>query len=229
MKTLLSLIAGSCLLTLSTEAATVAAWTFESPNAPGTFTGSTVTGVLPNIGSGIAAGFHANSATVFTSAVGNGSATSWAANQWSVGDYWQFQTSTLGFEDIQLTLAQRATTTGPTNFSLAFSLDGTTFTTAVAQYGVRSDLNFGAWDSSTPNSLTVRNFNLSSYTQLDNASTVYFRVRFNLPGLGGGSGEGRIDDFQVLATAVPEPTAVTLLGLATLMCRWLKSSKPQNN
>lgn len=214
MKRLLTLIVGACAFALSTKAATVAAWTFESPNVPGTLTGTTMTGLLPSIGTGVASGVHiGSSSTLFTSAVGNGSATSWAADRWNPGNYWQFQTSTVGFTGIQLSFAQRAVFNGPTNFNLAFSLDGVNFTTAVTQYGVRSDANLGAWTSGSPNAGTISSFNLSSFTQLNNASAVYFRVRANVPG----SGEGRIDDFQVLGTVVPEPTTLALLGAATLL------------
>lgn len=214
MKKLLTLLAGYLVLTFaSVHAATVAAWTFETPNVPGTLVGTTMTGVLPSIGTGTASAFHSDSATLFTSAVGNGSATSWAADHWTVGDYWQFQTSTVGFTGIQLSLAQRAVPSGPTNFSLAFSLDGVNFTTAVVQYGIRSDANLGAWDSGSANAGTVSSFSLSSFTQLNNASAVYFRVLDNVPG----SGESRIDDFQVFATAVPEPTTLAILSAAALI------------
>lgn len=213
MKRLLTLIVGACAFALSTKAATVAAWTFEPTNSPGTLTGTTMTGLLPSSGTGTASGVHASSASLFTSAVGNGSATSWASDHWAPGDYWQFQTSTVGFTGIQLSLAQRAVFNGPTNFNLAFSLDGVNFTTAVTQYGVRSDANLGAWTSGSPNAGTISSFNLSSFTQLNNASAVYFRVRANVPG----PGEGRIDDCQVLGTVVPEPTTLALLGAATLL------------
>lgn len=212
MKKLLSLIAGMWVIAFSTNAATVAAWTFEAPNVPGTLTGNAMTGVLPSFGSGSAMGVHANSSTLFTSAIGNGSATSWAADHWTPGDYWLFRTSTIGFTGIQLSVAQRAFPAGPTNFALAFSVDGTNFATAITQYGVRSDINGGAWNSSSVNAATVASFDLSGFTVLNNATDVYFRLMANVPG-----GEGRIDDFQVLATAVPEPAPLAILGTATVI------------
>src|SRR5436305_4144281 len=71
----------------STQAATIASWGFEI-NQPPTVTANAVGNIQPDFGSGQAMGSHANSSTTFTSAVGNGSAHSFIANNWSVGDFW---------------------------------------------------------------------------------------------------------------------------------------------
>src|SRR4051812_2362025 len=144
-------------------AATVALWTFESPNVPSTITGTTISGLAPNSGSGTASGVHADTTTVFSSAIGNGSANSLSANRWAEGDYWEFHVGTVGFVDLQLSFAQRSDNTGPTNFTLAYSLDHTTFTTiGPSFFQVRADNSGGAWNSSTPNANTSQTFNLSA-------------------------------------------------------------------
>ena len=214
MKKLLSLLIGVSALALQVKADTIALWTFESPNIPPTVVGSSITGLLPSIGSGTASGVHASASTIFSTAVGNGSANALSANNWTAGDYWQFRVSTTGFKDIQLSFAQRGDSTGPTNFNLAFSLDGANFTTALSFYTVRADNSGGAWNAGSPNAATVRAVDLASFTQLNNASDVYFRLTSNV--FGPPASTGRIDDFQVTATAIPEPAHLLLPGLAVL-------------
>src|SRR6266446_9928561 len=86
--------------------AQIAQWTFETsiPATAGPF--------APEVGSGSASGLHAGAA-VYSSPAGNGSAHSYSANTWAVGDYWQFQTSTLGFSGIALSWDQASSSTGP--------------------------------------------------------------------------------------------------------------------
>ena len=214
MKKLFLLLMGIGSLSLQVNADTIAWWTFESPNIAPTVVGSSITGLLPNIGSGTASGVHASAATTFSTAVGNGSANALSANNWTAGDYWQFRVSTTGFKDIQLSFAQRGDSTGPTNFNLAFSLDGASFTTALSFYTVRADNSGGGWNAGSPNAATVRAVDLSGYSQLNNASDVYFRLTSNV--FGPSTSTGRIDDFHVTATAIPEPAHLLLPGLAVV-------------
>src|SRR5215471_11273352 len=107
-------------LASSTQAATIASWAFEA-HVPPTTNGPAIGGLLPDLGSGSASALHANLQTTFTTAAGNGSAHSLSANNWSIGDYWQFHVSTLGFQNIQLRMDQAAAFNGPTNFDLLIS------------------------------------------------------------------------------------------------------------
>src|SRR5438105_15687052 len=79
--------------------AQIAQWTFET-SAP-----TTAGPIAPEVGSGSASGSHAGAA-VYSSPAGNGSVHSYSANTWAVGDYWQFQTSTLGSSGISLSWDQ---------------------------------------------------------------------------------------------------------------------------
>jgi len=214
MKTILFVLSLLSLSAHSARAATIALWTFESPNVPGTVTGTSISGLVPNIGSGTASGVHASGATVFSSAVGNGSSSALSANSWAPGDYWEFHVSTVGFTSLQLSFAQRADSTGPTNFNLAYSLNHTSFTTVLSFYQVRADNSGGGWNSSTPNLTTIRTVDLSAVTQVNNAPDVYFRLTSNIGGPS--SGTGRIDDFSVTATAIPEPASLAIIGIAVL-------------
>src|SRR5215467_3252974 len=120
----------SLALATSTQAATIASWGFEV-NVP-----SSITGLAPDIGSGSASGVHVSGLTSFTVPVGNGSAHSLSADNWAIGDYWQFHVSTLGFQNIQLRFDQAASGLGATNFNLLVSTNGINFSTIFSFLGV---------------------------------------------------------------------------------------------
>jgi hypothetical protein len=216
MKRILLLLAASLASASLCPAATVAAWSFESPNVPPTVTGTTLNGLLPDVGSGTASGVHANAATTFTSGVGNGSASSLRADQWAAGDYWQFHVSTVGFAHIHLGF-DMITSPGSsaTNFTLAYSLDGTSFSTYNSNVAIR----FGTWNASSPNPLCNLSFDLTSRTALDGAPEVYFRLTDNLREVRP-TGTVSLDNVLITATAVPEPSARTLVGGAGALL-WL--------
>ncbi len=201
------------------HASTIAKWTFESPNAPSTVMGTTINGLLPAIGSGEASALHANPATVYSAQLGNGSANSLSATYWSVGDYWQFHTSTLGYNHIQLSWDQCAADNGPTNFSLFVSIDGQNFTTALGYYQVYRNSNVvpggggGTWNATTYLPNYTRTLDLGFFSGLDNATDVYFRLADNVPG----STYGRVDNFTVTGMVIPEPNLVVLAAVPVLL------------
>ncbi len=102
-----------------------------------------------------------------------------------------------GFIDPVLSFASRNTSTGFNNNTVEWSLDGTNFN------------NFGSYTLDT--TFALKTFNFSAVDQLDNASSVFIRINFL--SATNGSGNNRIDNIQLNATAVPEPTAAGLLAL----------------
>jgi hypothetical protein len=194
------------------SAATVASWSFEPPNSPPTVTGTTITGIPPDFGSGSASGFHASSSTTFSSVIGNGSATALGADHWVGGDYWQFQLSTLGFAHLQLSFDARASFAGPTNITLSYSRDGSSFTTLNPNVNVPTGSN---WNSSVRSLAYAHTFDLTAVTALDNAPNLYFRLTANLPPFDTGN-SASIDNFIVTATAIPEPSSLALVTGALL-------------
>jgi hypothetical protein len=197
------------------QAATIAQWTFEG-SVPATSGPHAA-----EIGSGSATGFH-STATVYSNPVGNGSAESFSSTAWSVGDYYQFQISTLTYEGIQVAWDQTSSNTGPGQFKLAYSTDGSSFTD-FSDYAVLANASPNpVWNSTTPNALYTLSFDLSSITALDNQVSVYFRLidRSTVAANGGtvaSGGTSRVDNFVVTGeaiTAVPVPAAVWLLGSA---------------
>ena len=193
------------------NAATVASWSFEPPNSPPTVTGTTISGIPPDFGSGSASGVHASSLTTFSSVVGNGSATALGADHWVGGDYWQFQFSTLGFAHLQLGFDARASFSGPTNVTLSYSLDGSSFTTLNPSVNVP----VGAWTSSVRSLTFAHTFDFTALTALDNVPNVYFRLTANLSAFDTGN-SASIDNFVVTATPIPEPSSLTLVICALL-------------
>jgi len=190
-------------------AQTIASWTFET-SVP-----VTAGPLAPEVGVGSALGFHAGAST-YSSPVGDGSAHSFSSTTWATGDYYQFQVSTIGQSGISLSWDQTSSNTGPKDFKLAYSTNGTTFTD-VASYAVLANGSPNvAWSSGTYQSAFHLNYSLSA--AVDNQSAVYFRlIDTSTVSANGGvvqaGGTDRVDNFTV--AAIPEPpTYALLLGSA---------------
>lgn len=210
---------------------TIALWTFETsqPTTAGPYS--------PEVGSGAASGYHAG-ATIYSSPVGNGSAHSYSANGWSVGDYWQFQVSTLGFEAISISWNQAGSSTGPGDFILQFSTDGTSFSQVGSDYLVP----LVDWTSGSFHNGFTFTPDLSGIAALiADQANVYFRLVDNssiaISGASvGGGGTDRVDNFLVtgsaLTASVPDTlpagfSAVTFLILLALARGFAGASRPE--
>lgn len=196
------------------HAATVALWTFEStaPVTAGPFS--------PEVGAGQALGLHASGSAVYSSPVGNGSSKSFSSNNWSVGDYYQFKVSTLGLGAVNLAWDQTGSGTGPRDFIVRYSTDGTNFTTLGSQYSVQINGSPNSpWSSAgSPNAVFSFSRDLSSITALNNQANIYLRLVMNSTTATNGSpvgtgGTNRVDNVAITATSVPEP-ATLAMGLA---------------
>ena len=186
---------------------TVAEWTFEtSPPADVSNTAIYPNPIAPDVGLGNLSGVHANAGTDWTTPAGNGSAESFSANDWSIGDYFEFEVSTLGLQGIFVSWDQYRSATGPTTFDFQYSTDGSSFTTFLENYTVPS----ATWDS--------HSLDLSAISAIENQASVFFRITAD-SSPGGSSGTGRLDNFWVQAT-VPEPSMAALLALGGLWLRW---------
>jgi hypothetical protein len=191
------------LASCTAHADTIAQWTFQTsvPTTAGPYS--------PETGSGSATAFHASSSTVYSNPSGNGSTESWSSTNWAVGDYWQFQVSTVGFQDIQVSFDQTSSSGGtsgnggPRDFKLAYSIDGSAFTDfqnyAVSAY---------SWSSGSTIAASQYAFDLSAIISLQNSAAVYLRlVDTGTVSAGGGtvasSGTNRVDNFTVTGTAIP--------------------------
>jgi hypothetical protein len=214
----LAAVAAAAVWASSAQAVVVVQWTFDGITAPAAST--SWTGIAPAVGTGSASGVHAASATWSTPA-GNGTPNSASANNWAVGDYWQFSFSTVGYFDLTLSFDQTSSNTGPRDFTLAYSTNGTTFTTLPA-YQVLPNAS-PAWSSATYSPNYTFNVDLSALSALDNQPNVFVRlVNSSTVSANGGvvatGGTSRIDTFTVNLTPVPETgtAAMLLAGLAVL-------------
>ncbi len=217
----LLLLAGFALATgTCAQAGTIADWTFETSQPAAAATTGAFGSIAPEVGSGTASAFHAG-ASVYSSPAGNGSAHSFSSTLWAVGDYYQFQFSTLGLTSIQLSYDQTSSATGPGKFLLEYSTDGTTFT-PVTGTDYTSPVNGapnGAWSSSTPVPADTVTEDLSSL--IGNDPTVYLRfVDDSTTSANGGTvataGTDRMDNI-ILTGNVPEQTStLALLGLGVV-------------
>jgi hypothetical protein len=202
------------------KADVIADWTFQSSASTnniigaGKTPGTTQSGILADTGIGTASASHASASTAWSIPSGNGSTNSWSANNWTIGDYYQFSVSTLGFSDITLSYDQTGSATGPGSFSLQYSTDGSTFTPIGGNYS----LIVSSWTPATYQSSFTFSHDLSAITALVNAPSVYFRIVDQAPttagAINGGNvgtgGTDRVDNFLVSASPVPEPSSLAL-------------------
>ena len=191
-------------------------WSFESVTVSNT-------GTTPNFGSTSAVadigdlttgsqltGFHSSNSTWSCGAggiVGNGSNKSLHVTNWSVGDYFQFQVNTTYYDSLLLTIEQTSSGTGPRDFKLQYSLNGTSYTditTYQVPYFVPTTTAY-AWASASTNyqPQSAFSFDLSFLTQIHDQSLVYFRlVNTSTTALLGGTvqaaGSSRIDNITLM-------------------------------
>ncbi len=188
---------------------TLALWTFET-SAPVLTDAAAISGIVAesgvNAASSTASGLHASAATDYSSPAGNGSAKSFSSNTWAIGDYYQFVVSTTGFSDIAISWDQTGSSTGPNDFELQYSIDGSNFTSLPSYAVVKStgtniifeDLSTGGgWSTTKIATNTSKSFDLSNVTALDNIASVTFRIRCaTAPSAAGGT--ARIDNIKVV-------------------------------
>ncbi len=187
-------------------------WTFETSPPADLLNNAVSQSSAADVGSGAGTGIHVSTGTNWTTPAGNGSANSWSSTNWASGDYWQFQVSTLGYTDITVSWDQISSGTGPRDFGLFYSINGSSF----AQYPGNHTVAQTVWTSFSEN--------LSSISGLNNANSVLFRLQVTSNfsannGSIGTSGTSRIDNFTVSGTAIPEgsPGMAGLAGACVLM------------
>jgi hypothetical protein len=184
----------------------LARWTFETtmPATAGPFAAES--GAFA--ASSEASAFHA-STSAYTSTVGNGSAHSFSSNNWQVGDYYQIKTSSIGYEQLTLLVDHVSSSSGPQNFDVFYSTDGTSFTDLMsfnsgARYLARENTN-PFWSGTTNVSADTKIIVLNAVATLNNQANLYFRfVDQSTTSAGNGtvatSGTSRIDNVVLSGT-----------------------------
>jgi len=209
---------------VNTDAWVLFDWTFESSYTSITGASADLGPIAADLGSGLITGHHASSATVWSSPTGNGSSHSLAANNWSVGDYFQFRLDAAGFSAVVLDWDQASSNTGPRDFVLQYSTDNSTYTQFDGTLSVLANASIGTrtfWTTGNYQSDYHFSLDLSAVSAIENQSTVYFRLVDNSNSSANGasvstSGTSRIDNFTFV---VPEPSTLVLvsLGFAALL------------
>jgi hypothetical protein len=172
----------------------------------------------PDIGLGSMWVHHASASANYTWTYGNGSLRAFDSDHWGIGDYYEFKTSTLGFENISISFDQYRSGSGPADWVFEYSLDGVNFVTN----SLYSVLSSPIWSSGTYRSVYTLNINLSSDASLNNATEVYFRL-MDLSSPGSSSADSRVDNFIVSGFTVapmPEPSDLVLSVMGGGMLWW---------
>ena len=210
MKTILItsclILAGVCV----SQAAIMAQWTFETsqPATSGPFAAEN--GIFA--GASQASGFHVSpTATTYSLPPGAGSAHSFSSKNWAQGDYYQFTTSTLGYNDVTVSFEAAGSSTGPKNFQIAYSLDGSSFTVLDDYIVPVNDSPNTPWSAGmniTDVAPYTFSFDFSTTSALNDQSLVYFRLIDNgTASINGGTvssgGSSRVDDFTISASRIP--------------------------
>lgn len=187
---------------------TLANWTFET-SVP-TTSGPHAAELGLNAGSGSPAnGFHASASVVYSNPVGNGSTESFSSTFWAIGDYYQFQTNTVGFENITISWDQTRSSTGPANFLVQYSTDGSVFTNIPALLVPAYTVPVVTWSSTTPEAAATSSFSrdLSTISALNNDGSIFLRLTAaSAPG--GTAGTNRVDNFVIKGAAISTNGAV---------------------
>jgi hypothetical protein len=217
--------------TLTLSGTVVADWTFETTQPVGSAAGQypATGGLAPEggteAGSSSAIAYHSALSTISTP-VGDDSPHSFSSNVWSNGDYYQFQTSTAGENNIQLSFDQVSSSTGPAQFALQYSTNGQTFlpftgnitsnnggniaTSGNGTYAVQTNSGTSLWTGSLPTVPTTEyHANFSSITGLNNNSAVYFRL-YDSSATSATGGTDRVDNVVVSGTDAAYPTIGTV-------------------
>jgi hypothetical protein len=195
----------------------LASWTFETslPSNSGPY--------APETGAQTATAearcVHVSSSTGYASNQGNGSAKSFWANTWAVGDYYEFRISTVGLTGVQLSFDQTSSSGGPRDFKISYSINGGgTFSDLITYTVPVSNGAAIVWYPTPVNSASSLSFDLSSFGALNNQSSLILRlVCASSTTLTGGSlsssGSSRVDNVLVSASATDTtPPVISLNG-----------------
>jgi hypothetical protein len=226
---ILAAITATCAVSTS-RANVIADWTFETSQPSGT--GPTSVGPFSaETGTGTAYAVNLNA---ISTPAGNGSSHSFSANGWNGASagYYQFDVSAAGYSGLDVTFDQTSSSTGPANFIFQYSTDGLNFTSFTSYSPAVNGTPNSPWNGTTSSSVYSFNFDLSSVSALDNASTVDFRLLETGTVAENGSavastGTDRVDNFVVNGSVspVPEPATLALSGLGGLAGMFLVRRK----
>jgi hypothetical protein len=134
-----------------------------------------------------------------------------------MNDYFQFSMNSSGYRSLRVKFDQTGSGTGPLQFKLAYSVNGSTFID-YANYDIPQANASSAigWSATSPNSNSTLNFDLSSVAQLANKTNLVFRlVQSGTTSLSNGTvqptGTSRVDNVEISGVALDSNSPVILL------------------
>jgi pimeloyl-ACP methyl ester carboxylesterase len=193
---------------------TLAHWTFESNPVPTSITGSSIGPIAPEIGSGQLRGWHTSASTAWSTTVaGNGSGRSLNSNRWAVGDYYEFQVPAPGTGRLAIEWHQTRSSTGPAQFALQYSTDGSTFQDATT-YTITEDVWSAGSPQPKPQSIFLYAFPADDPAN-DEDNITFRLVALTTPGATVGA--SRIDNVKVTSGS---GLFVTVAGRQVEVQRW---------
>lgn len=219
---------------------TIAKWTFDqvtfataASTTPSFTAGTSAADVGMQTAGSAFTGLHASASTQWSTPAGNGTPKSASANNWGVGDYFEFQFSTLNYASITLEFETYGSNTGPADFKVQYSTNGSTFNDFASNtYTVINSP--GSWSASGgPKAGYVTTMNLSSISDVNNKASVYVRlINTTTASVNGATtatgGTSRIDNFTVLGASTLPITLASFNANATLssvVLSWNTSSE----
>ncbi|MBI2044475.1 putative S-layer protein [Candidatus Pacearchaeota archaeon] len=116
-------------------------------------------------------------------------------DNWDAGDYFEVTINTLGYKDLVLRFDEMKSSTGPTEFKMQYSADGTNFT------------DLASSTTNTSASFLAHTFGFSSVTGLNNISNAKFRI-FSTQNASSTVGTWRVDNLAVEGTSLTAPPVV---------------------
>lgn len=203
----LTIAAVAACFTMAAQAAVITEWTFET-SQPSLSNSTTIDGISAEVGTGTASAVHSDSRADYSNPDGNGTNESFNSNYWVTGNYYQFTTSTTGYNGLQLLFDQTSSSTGPTGFQVQYSTDGVSFNNLGTPYTVSST----GWSASSYNA--ADHFSYVLPAALDNQASIWIRLTATADG-SSASGTSRVDN--VIIQTIPEPATLALFGLGGLV------------
>lgn len=119
-----------------------------------------------------------------------------------------FAVPTNGYVDLNISWAQRGTSTGYNSRVFEYSVDGGDNWTDVGAYTGSAGALSATW--------TLVSIDLSAVSGLDNNPDAMFRLTYS--GASSSSGNNRWDNFYVQGTLIPEPSTCALLFVGLFGC-----------
>ncbi len=173
-------------------------------------------------GSATANGHHTLATADWAAPVGNGSATGWSSNSWSVDDYYEFNAETSGYHAIVVAWDITRSNTGPVNYEVRASWDGWQSWTSLGTFTalLNGQNPMSPWNATTRVPAYGTSWDENAVAGTDNFanhSTIAFRIVCLTAGTNS-AGLLRVDNFKVSGTVACDSPTINVQPAALDIC-----------